>query len=119
MRCTRRWSEIDSGWPALAGRRAASFPVGLWQMTHSWVVFRCPPWSDRESWHLLQFARATEVRRGVTDPVRATYLIGLTVDSWTAMSALPSARFSVAVRRMSTETTQVPLAPDGIAFVKV
>src|ERR1043165_1227918 len=120
MRCTMRAKETDSGWPALAGRRAVSLSFGLWQITHSSIALRWPPCSERLSWHWLHCAIVTEVRRGVAvPPVIEAYLIGLTVDSCSAMSAPPSPRFNVALRRMSALIVHVPVASGGMALVNV
>src|SRR5437762_7933329 len=111
---------MDSGWPASAGRRATSLAVGLWQITHSSVVFLWPPCSERLSWQVLHCAIVTDIRRGVAvPPLRSTYLIGLTVDSCIVMSAFPSARFSVTLRRMSADTVHVPVASAGIGVANV
>src|SRR5205085_10351039 len=106
--------------PAPAGRCAVSLLVGLWQITHSSVVFRCPPCKESRLWQALHCAVATTVRRGVgVPPVSEMYLMGLMVDSCMAMSALPSARLSVALRRMSALNVQVPAEPAGMASAKV
>src|SRR5436305_13498074 len=98
MRWIMRWNEIDSGAPAASGRRARWSLVGLWQITHSSVVRRWPPCRLMPaSWHALQLAVVTEVRRGVTAPVTATYLIGFIAASRSVVSALRSPRFRVAL----------------------
>ena len=73
----RRAKWIDSAGSAewSVGRRPASEPFGLWQMTQCWVSMRwlpCEKTTLRSWWQTLQFARATLVRRGVTEvPVTA------------------------------------------------
>src|SRR6266550_3213840 len=130
MRWIRRWNETDSGCPALVGRRAPSFSAGLWQITHSSVVRRWPPWRARRSWQTLHWLIATDCRRGVIVPVMATLLTGLMAASRIVVAepigvaqietfGLPSLRTSVTVRVMSAVTVQVPLASAGTAFVKV
>src|SRR5882757_5194808 len=102
MRWINRWNEIDSGCPAAAGRWATSLLVGLWQITHSSVDIRCPPWRPRTSWQLLHCAVVTDVRRGVTAvPVTAKYLIGLNAGSRTVVSAVPLLCLMATLRVMS------------------
>src|ERR1035437_228809 len=123
MRWFSRLKAPDSALPSDAGRRAPSVWFGLWQITHSSIAIRCPPWENKlgsRSWHLLQFASATSVRRGLTvPPVTATYLIGLNAPSWYVAGPAAGAGFSVTVRRHSMAKVQVPDASAGIAFVKV
>ena len=59
-----RLKSTDSGGAASGGRRDESFSLGLWQITHSCVLSRWPPWSASRPWHWLQLARSTTVRRG-------------------------------------------------------
>src|ERR1044071_2948013 len=76
MRWIRRWNDTDSGVPALVGRRAPAVSTGLWQIAHSSVVWRGPPWSASLSWQTLHWLMATDWRRGVSVPVTATLAIG-------------------------------------------
>ena len=55
-----RWNETDSFGSAVAAA------IGLWQITHSWVFWREPPWSPRATWHWLQRAMSTDARRATT-----------------------------------------------------
>src|SRR5437868_2955765 len=88
MRWIRRWNETDSTAPALAGRRAPSFSAGLWQITHSSVVWRWPPCRARRSWQTLHWLIATDCRRGVIVPVMATLLTGFMAASRIVVAVL-------------------------------
>src|ERR1043165_6198674 len=109
MRWIRRWNDTDSTGPALAGRRAPSFSAGLWQITHSSVVWRWAPGRASLAWQTLHCAIATDCRRGVTGPLMATFLIGFIAASRIVVASvigepqiltfwLPSLRTSVTVR---------------------
>src|ERR1700682_110037 len=111
---------MDSGAPALAGRRSSSPLVGLWQTTHSSVLRRWPPWRRSESWQTLHCARVTTVRRATTaEPSTEAYFTGLIVDSLPVMLGLPSARPREEGRSMSTVALHVPAASVGRAVLNV
>src|SRR5271165_1242988 len=72
MRCISRLKLMPWGGSALsaatvaAARMEASVLDGLWHNTQYSVLLRRVPCTDNATWHWLQLARATTVRRGAT-----------------------------------------------------
>src|ERR1700688_510932 len=77
-------------------RVLASVFDGLWHSTQYSVLLRKPPCSESDTWHWLQLASATTVRRRVTgEPSTEKLTTGFLAPSWTVCAdVVPASTFT-------------------------